>query len=71
MALRKRKSRGFLFYILASGGLVFFWRGLWGLADVYLLPHTPAASYIASVVIGLVLLLVDDFKLDELENRRS
>lgn len=71
MAIKKLKKQSFLFYIIAGGGLVFFWRGVWGLADLYLLPHIPAASYIASVVIGIVLLLIDDLKLEELDNNRK
>lgn len=64
----KKSQHNFIKYLIAGGALIFFWRGLWGLLDLYLLPHTPTASYVVSIIIGLVLLILDDRYLKELEN---
>lgn len=64
MAAHSKRHR-LTYFLVAGGGLIFFWRGIWGLLDLYLLPHFPAASYIISVVIGIVLLIIDDRVLDE------
>lgn len=64
----KRNRHNFLKYLIAGGALIFFWRGLWGLLDIYLLPHAPVASYAISMIIGVVLLILDDRYLKELEN---
>lgn len=42
-------------------GLVFIWRGVWGLLDLFLLPSHPVKSRIVSIIIGflIVLLLAD------------
>jgi len=65
---QKRKSHRLAYYLVAGGGLIFFWRGVWGLADLYLVPHLPTVSYILSVVIGIVFLIIDDRFLKELDN---
>lgn len=43
--------------IIASIAIVGFWRGIWGLMDLYLLPTSLEKSYLSSVVIGLIILL--------------
>ncbi len=66
--MAKSPRHNLIKYILAGGALIFFWRGIWGLADLYLIPHIPAASYIVSVIIGIVLLVIDHRYLKELQN---
>ena len=41
-------------------GIVIFWRGIWGLADVYLYPEKPALSYIISLFAGMLILYLND-----------
>jgi hypothetical protein len=59
-------------YFIAAFGIVFFWRGVWVLSDIYLFPSTPfdenhLKSGLVSVILGIVLLYIDDFSLDELK----
>ena len=38
--------------------IVFVWRGVWGLTDVYLFPASPTLSFVTSIAIGVILLLL-------------
>ncbi len=51
---------------IAATAVIAVWRGLWGLMDLYLLPDNPTWSFVVSIVLGVIILLVDDFRLDEL-----
>lgn len=59
---KKRKSfldkHGNLQTILIGLTIVMFWRGAWGLMDLYLFPSDEKLSFITSLVIGLVLLFI-------------
>ena len=52
--------------LVAATAVVMFWRGVWGLLDVYLFPENQAVSFIVSIIIGIALMLLNDFKLNEL-----
>jgi hypothetical protein len=41
--------------ILIAGAIIMFWRGVWGLLDVYLFPSNPTLSYSLSFLISLLL----------------
>lgn len=41
--------------ILIAGAVIMFWRGVWGLMDVYLFPNNLPLSYAISLVISLLL----------------
>jgi hypothetical protein len=59
-----------LHYIVGAVGIVLIWRGVWGLADVYLLFSTPLVSFAVSILLGILILLLlgpKRFTLDELE----
>lgn len=47
-------------YIIIAIGIVFVWRGIWGLADLYIFPESPILSLIISLVTGLIILLLVD-----------
>lgn len=49
-------------YIAITIGIVLTWRGVWGLADLYLFPDELVISFIASFILGIVVLLLVDFK---------
>jgi len=53
-----KKKRGLLFVILIGFAVISFWRGIWGLMDVYLFPSNYSLSLIASVIIGLAILII-------------
>jgi hypothetical protein len=50
--------RSLLVTLVAGTAIVVYWRGIWGLFDLYLLPENPALSYAASAAIGLATLLL-------------
>lgn len=52
--------------LLLAIGVVAVWRGVWGLMDLYIFPNDLIMSFTASIIIGVVLLLLNDRKLDEL-----
>lgn len=60
----KRKSN--LRLLVTGVALIMFWRGLWGLMDVYLFPENLALSYLTSAAVGLTILYLNDFRLKEL-----
>lgn len=46
--------------------LVAFWRGAWGLMDLYLFPQNPTLSFTASIGVGFFILLVSHYAVKEL-----
>jgi hypothetical protein len=42
--------------VLAAFAVVLFWRGVWGLLDIYLFPENLTLSFFVSVVVGLGIL---------------
>ena len=55
MSLEK-KSVPYMTLIALS--VVLFWRGIWGLADLYLFPMDAPLSYISSVLLGFSILML-------------
>ena len=66
MFVHHKEKNPFIYYFITGTGLVIFWRGLWGLLDIYLFPGNPLLSYVVSAGIGLVILYINDFSLSEL-----
>jgi len=61
-ALSKLKhSHQVLFSIAISLAMVLFWRGIWGLADLFLFPDDLVMSFAVSVVVGLAILIATGF----------
>ncbi len=50
-----------IFALMIAFALVSFWRGMWGLLDIYLLPESPTLSLWVSVVIGVVVLIMTNY----------
>ncbi len=48
-------------FIAITVGIVFIWRGIWGLADIYLFADRPVLSFSVSIVVGIIVLLLIDF----------
>ncbi len=57
---------GFLRSLLVITGVIFVWRGLWGLMDTYLFPDQPGLSFTVGLIIGMIMLYVPDDDLKEL-----
>lgn len=45
-----------LFAVLIGVAVITFWRGIWGILDIYLFPNDYSISSWASVLIGLFIL---------------
>jgi len=54
--------------ILVGAGLILFWRGIWGLMDLYFFPDNALLSYAASAIVGFAILYFDDFQLEEIHS---
>ncbi len=54
-------SHQVIFSIIISLAVVLFWRGIWGLTDLFLFPDNPVMSFVASAVVGLAILIVTGF----------
>lgn len=52
--------------IIVLFAVVFIWRGIWSTLDLYFFPNNPLLSYVLSAVIGFLILILDDFELDEI-----
>lgn len=50
------RSRFEAFFVGAA--IILFWRGIWNLADAYLLPGSPNLSAFASLTLGLLILIL-------------
>jgi len=62
-----KKTHPDLYTLFIAIAVIAFWRGAWGLMDLYLFPGNELYSYVASAVLGLLLLYLNDFKLTELK----
>lgn len=66
-ALRRWEKRHPIFNtFIVLIGVVMLWRGVWMLLDYLVFPNNALYSAIVSVFIGFLLLILDDFELDEL-----
>jgi len=63
-----KKKRRYGYSILVGAGFILFWRGLWGLMDVYLFPNNQVLSYLASSLLGMTIFYIDDKSLRKLED---
>ncbi|MBU2100354.1 hypothetical protein KKG83_01920 [Candidatus Micrarchaeota archaeon] len=52
--------------LLVAFAVVSFWRGVWGLMDVHLIPQDIHISYWASLIIGLFVLILTGYATKEL-----
>ncbi|MDH5481059.1 MAG: hypothetical protein OEX11_09905 [Nitrosomonas sp.] len=62
-----KKTRSTFNSIIIVVAIIMLWRGVWGLLDIYLFPEMPTLSFVVSISIGLVVLYLNDFQLDNLK----
>lgn len=65
MMTAKRKRSPF-FVILVATAVVFFWRGAWGLMDMFIFPNNQFLSFTTSLIAGIVILVITHMLVDEL-----
>ncbi len=63
--MRKIKHNAEVFLLVVA--VVLIWRGIWGFADTYFLPDTPALSFGLSILIGIILLYLHDPKKKDID----
>lgn len=44
--------------------IIMVWRGIWGLLDIYFFPGYPTFSHLTCLLIGAVVLYLDNFRID-------
>lgn len=52
--------------ILVVTGVVFVWRGIWNLIDMYILPGDPLMSNLLGIFLGVLILYLPDNDIKEL-----
>ena len=62
----KIKKRSSLHILIVAGAVVLFWRGAWGLMDLYIFPDHALYSYITSILFGVIVLMITRRLEDEL-----
>jgi hypothetical protein len=62
--LNRRKNLRIIIDLL---GAIAVWWGIWGILDLFIFPENHLASYIVSITLGFVLLLIDGNGLDDLK----
>jgi len=63
---RMSKFKQVIFALLIGFAVVSFWRGIWELLDMYLLPNNRELSSWVSLVIGVVILITTHYAVREL-----
>ena len=43
--------------------IIAIWRGVWGALDMYLLPDSPGISFLVSIIIGIMIIILTNFKI--------
>lgn len=64
--VKKRRLKKVLYAVIIAFAIVSFWRGIWGLMDLYLFPNNYTLSLWVSVAIGLAILYVTKHVIDKL-----
>lgn len=55
---KEGKTKRVLFDIVIAFAIIAFWRGIWGLMDLYLFPDNYSLSLLTSAIIGLLIIVV-------------
>jgi hypothetical protein len=62
----KKRRKKVLHTIFIAFAIVAFWRGVWGLMDIYLLPNQPEFSFWISIFIGIIILIYTESLIERL-----
>ena len=55
--------------IVVCISVVMVWRWVWDLLDIYIFPNNPLISNLICIIVWLAILLIDDGKLEELQEK--
>ena len=60
-----KKNHPVIFALLIAFAVISFWRGIWGLWDIYILPNDYKTSLWLSFVVGLGILVLTQYAVKE------
>ena len=63
--MRDRNSNASI--LIECVAIIMIWRWVWDLLEIYVLPNSPLASNLTCVIVWILVLLLDDWKLFELQ----
>ena len=63
--MRDRNSNASI--LIECIAIIMIWRWVWDLLEIYILPNSPLASNLTCVIVWVLVLLLDDWKLFELQ----
>jgi hypothetical protein len=66
MKKEKRRWKPLFYALVIAFAVVSFWRGIWGLMDLYLFPNNFALSFWISTILGVIILYSIKHKFDSL-----
>jgi hypothetical protein len=55
-----------IFAVIIAFAVILFWRGVWGLMDLYLIPENAELSFLVSIAVGLGILVATHYVTKEL-----
>ncbi len=55
--------------IIVCISVIMVWKGIWDLLEIYVFPNNPLVSNILCAVVWFAILLIDDWKLEELKEK--
>lgn len=63
---KKRNFKKILYTVIIAFAIVSFWRGVWGLMDLYFFPNNLPLSFSVSILIGILILYLTKHLIDDL-----
>lgn len=63
---RKNKNSNLNIFMVCCA-VILIWRGVRNIMDLYIFPNNPLVSCITCIILWILILLMDDGKIDELE----
>ena len=51
------KPRKLIITLIIMFGIISFWRGIWGLMDIFLFPNNEFLSYFSAFLLGFLILI--------------
>jgi hypothetical protein len=64
--MKKSLTGKFVYDFMTGTAIIVFWKGVWGLLDLYLFPDQPLLSYVICIIIGLAIVFINDSSISEL-----
>ncbi|MCK5282955.1 MAG: hypothetical protein KAK00_06100 [Nanoarchaeota archaeon] len=62
---RFKKHHRLTLSLIILSGIIFFWRGLWGLLETYLYPENPQISFFISLSLGIIILAITHYSIEK------